>query len=105
MDLVCLVLVTMIFLAVFLFMFRFRHTKNPPGPYPLSVIGNIHQLGRSPHKSLAKLSEKYGPLMYLKLGTCQLLLYPPLIWQNKFYTNITKLSPPGPSFGCTGVRF
>ncbi|KAK4489107.1 hypothetical protein RD792_004901 [Penstemon davidsonii] len=43
--------------------------KLAPGPYPFPIIGNIFQLGRQPHRSLAKLSETYGPLMSLQLGS------------------------------------
>nr|AHZ12854.1 CYP76 [Plectranthus barbatus] len=47
---------------------RRRSAKLPPGPYPFPIIGNILQLGSSPHLSITKLSKTYGPLMSLRLG-------------------------------------
>ncbi|CAF2094460.1 unnamed protein product [Brassica napus] len=40
----------------------------PPGPPGLPLVGNIFQLGFSPHRSLAVFSKTYGPIMSLKLG-------------------------------------
>ncbi|KAL2472352.1 Cytochrome [Abeliophyllum distichum] len=65
------------FLFVGLTCFQFlrsnsRHRKLgklPPGPYCFPIIGNIPQLSRNPHQSLAKLAKTYGPIMYLKLGS------------------------------------
>ncbi|XP_045800445.1 geraniol 8-hydroxylase-like [Trifolium pratense] len=45
-----------------------NHSKLPPGPSPLPIIGNLLKLGNKPHHSLANLSNVHGPIMTLKLG-------------------------------------
>jgi flavonoid 3',5'-hydroxylase len=40
----------------------------PPGPPGLPFLGHMHLLGASPHRYLAEMSQKYGPLMFIRLG-------------------------------------
>ncbi|GJN13277.1 hypothetical protein PR202_ga31630 [Eleusine coracana subsp. coracana] len=52
-----------------------RRTTSLPRPRGLPVIGNLHQLGASPHNSLAALSARLGaPLMLLRLGSVPALV-------------------------------
>ncbi|XP_023759799.1 cytochrome P450 76T24 [Lactuca sativa] len=46
-----------------------RKSRLPPGPYPFPIIGSLLKLSDKPHRSLATLSSRYGPLMSLKLGS------------------------------------
>ncbi|KAI6682794.1 hypothetical protein NL676_028707 [Syzygium grande] len=46
----------------------------PPSPPKLPIIGNLHQLGNYPHRSLQALSRRYGPLMLLHFGSAPVLV-------------------------------
>ncbi|XP_057955718.1 cytochrome P450 93B2-like isoform X1 [Malania oleifera] len=46
-----------------------RHLRLPPGPLALPVIGHFHLLGPLLHRSFHHLSSRYGPLIFLRLGS------------------------------------
>ncbi|XP_076937749.1 cytochrome P450 Tp4149-like [Bidens hawaiensis] len=72
-------LISFMFLVLFLWikqiLFHPMTKKNiPPSPRKLPIIGNLHQLGSSPHRSLQTLSQKHGPLMLMHLGSVPVLV-------------------------------
>ncbi|KAH9308120.1 hypothetical protein KI387_036031, partial [Taxus chinensis] len=46
-----------------------EHGMLPPGPHPWPLLGNLLHLGELPHQYLAALAKKYGPLMFIHLGS------------------------------------
>nr|XP_056703262.1 cytochrome P450 2A13-like [Euleptes europaea] len=48
---------------------RRRKSKMPPGPTPLPFIGNLLEVNlKDMHRSLVKISDKYGPVYTIHLG-------------------------------------
>ncbi|KAG6683778.1 hypothetical protein I3842_12G031500 [Carya illinoinensis] len=62
--------VPFLFFALFLLKrFSITPLKNmPPSPPKLPFLGNLHQLGLYPHRSLCSLAQRHGPLMLLHFG-------------------------------------
>ncbi|XP_042483071.1 flavonoid 3',5'-hydroxylase 2-like [Macadamia integrifolia] len=52
----------------------FKPRRLPPGPKGWPVIGALPLLGKMPHVALFDLAKKYGPVMYLKMGTCGMVV-------------------------------
>ncbi|KAG5404983.1 hypothetical protein IGI04_011102 [Brassica rapa subsp. trilocularis] len=51
-----------------------KKSNTPKSPPRFPLIGNLHQLGRHPHRSLCSLSQRYGPLMLLHFGRVPVLV-------------------------------
>ncbi|KAI3918200.1 hypothetical protein MKX01_041520, partial [Papaver californicum] len=78
----CHVILLLVFITVPLLAFLRRKNgvrykgiwRLPPGPNRLPLIGNLHQLGDMTSQSLQKLSNKYGPLMFIQIGSIPALV-------------------------------
>ena len=59
-------------LIFFFFLYWMIASRNrgrlPPGPHPWPIIGNFHQIKKPVHRGLRDLAEKYGSIMFLRLG-------------------------------------
>ncbi|CAK9177232.1 unnamed protein product [Ilex paraguariensis] len=58
--------------SAFLLLFRRKKSADnwpPPGPPGWPLFGHMFDLGIMPHKTLYGLREKYGPVIWLKLGS------------------------------------
>ncbi|CAH2273412.1 Cytochrome P450 1A5 [Pelobates cultripes] len=67
------------FTVMFLILKSYRQkipkgTKKMPGPIPLPIIGNLLQLSKNPHLSLTKMSETYGDVFQIHIGTKPVLV-------------------------------
>lgn len=69
------VLVFIFFFSIYHLMSKRRRSSElPPGPSPWPIIGNLHLLGKLPPRALKDLADKYGPIMYLRLGSVPTLV-------------------------------
>ena len=57
-----------------LFKSRHGHRKLPPGPRGWPIVGALPLMGSMPHVTLSNMAKKYGPVMYLKMGTNNLVV-------------------------------
>ncbi|KAL3716451.1 hypothetical protein ACJRO7_008106 [Eucalyptus globulus] len=68
-----LVLICILFVSTALFVSfchkRSRSHRLPPGPSRWPIFGNLFNLGKMPHRTLSGLREKYGPVIWLRLGS------------------------------------
>lgn len=69
------------FLSIILIRFLFIRTaaksaalRLPPSPPSLPVIGHLHLLSLALYNSFLRLSDRYGPILYLRLGASRCLV-------------------------------
>jgi len=61
----------LVIIVITVIAYRFSATKHlPPGPFPLPIIGNVHQMtSESRHVDLTAMEKQYGPVIRLFLGS------------------------------------
>ncbi|KAF6169639.1 hypothetical protein GIB67_004031 [Kingdonia uniflora] len=97
--------------VLLLFQWRSRRRIFPPGPRGLPFIGNLHQLGELPHRSLQHLSSIYGPLMFLQLGSIPTLIISSADIARELFKNFDRVFSGRPhlygltklSYGCSNI--
>ncbi|XP_078435857.1 flavonoid 3'-monooxygenase CYP75B137-like isoform X2 [Wolffia australiana] len=80
MDLLPLSLTVVAAAVILLFLNRFisfsssSSPRLPPGPWGWPVVGNLPQLGKKPHETLASFAQTYGPIFRLRLGSVPVIV-------------------------------
>ncbi|XP_039050269.1 cytochrome P450 81Q32-like [Hibiscus syriacus] len=67
---------TFLFVLVLKSIAQKRKTRRnlPPSPPALPIIGHLHLLKQSAHRTLDQLSQKYGPVLLLQFGSREVLI-------------------------------
>ncbi|KAH7677337.1 flavonoid 3'5'-hydroxylase protein, partial [Dioscorea alata] len=74
-DINLILILSFIFLLVCFFLInRGSNLRLPPGPRGYPLLGALPLIGPAPHVGLAKLAKRYGPIMYLKMGACSVVV-------------------------------
>ena len=66
--LLLLLLLSNYLFEIWLFKNKSKGKKLPPGPKGFPIFGSLSLLKEFPHRDLHRLSQKYGPIMHIKLG-------------------------------------
>ncbi|KAJ0248433.1 Cytochrome P450 71A22 [Hirschfeldia incana] len=69
-----MIMVFLLCLILFITILFFKKGNTIPSPLRLPLIGNLHQLGHHPHRSLCSLSHRYGPIMLVHFGCVPVLI-------------------------------
>ncbi|XP_053451978.1 cytochrome P450 1A2 [Nycticebus coucang] len=48
--------------------------KSPPGPWGWPLIGHVLTLGKNPHLALSKMSQQYGDVLQIRIGSTPVLV-------------------------------
>ncbi|KAG5401149.1 hypothetical protein IGI04_015756 [Brassica rapa subsp. trilocularis] len=74
----CFIFIFLCFFSLLCYTIFFRKPKDfplPPSPPSLPIIGHLHiLLSIQIHRSLQKLSSKYGSILYLRIFSCPIVL-------------------------------
>ncbi|XP_010257379.1 PREDICTED: cytochrome P450 93A2-like [Nelumbo nucifera] len=72
MEFLVYLITTLVLTSISIYLFRTRNkhkVRLPPGPLALPIIGHLHLMSSIPHQSFQKLSNRYGPLIHILLGS------------------------------------
>ncbi|OMO60366.1 Cytochrome P450 [Corchorus capsularis] len=107
----------LLFLTIICFIFYRRKWQSqpvtPPSPPRLPIIGHLHLLTDMPHHTFSELSQKLGPIIYLRLGqvptvvvsSAQLARLILKTHDHVFSTRPQLISAQYLSFNCSDVTF